>query len=214
MSQTADLPRSGAVPRYARIDVIGGAIIVFIAVLIWYGAIELTVGQLNRIESGAMPKALSVLLFAAGCAVLAKGLLQRDEEAERLDLALRPAAIIAIAMVLFALFVRGGNFGIVTTPQLGLTVVGPLTVFVAGCATPHVRPGELLVTAFALTAVLLFIFADLLGLGVPIFPRFLEGAIPRSIGSVGATRIACLAYGGFAAALYVLIFGRGGKGRG
>ncbi len=214
MSQAADLPRSEAVPRYARIDVIGGAVVVFIAVLIWYGAIELAVGQMSRIEAGAMPKALSALLFIAGCAVLAKGLLQRDQDADRLELALRPAAIIAIAVVLFAIFIRGGNFGIVTTPQLGLTVVGPLTVFVAGCATPHVRPGELLVTAFALTAVLLLIFADLLGLGIPIFPRFLEGAIPRSIGSVGATRIACAAYGAFAAALYVVIFGRGGKGLG
>lgn len=119
-----------------------------------------------------------------------------------------------MAMLLFAFFIRGGNFGIVTTPQLGLTVVGPVTVFVAGCAASNVRPGELLVTAFALTAALLLVFADLLGLGIPIFPRFLEDAIPRSIGSIGATRVVYIAYGASAAALYVLIFGRGGKGRG
>ncbi|MET3581479.1 hypothetical protein ABID19_004530 [Mesorhizobium robiniae] len=214
MSEATDRPRSDAVPRHARVDVIGGAIVIFIAGLIWYGAIELNVGQLTRLESGAMPKALSILLFAAGCGVMAKGLMQRDDEAERLQLALGPASIVVIAMLIFGLFIRGGDFGIVSTPQLGLTVVGPLTVFIAGCATPNVRPGELLVTAFGLTAALLLIFADLLGVGVPVFPKFLQNAIPSSLGPDTATRLAYGIYGVLAAVLYAAVFGLGGDRRG
>lgn len=213
MSETRDTPRSGAVPRHVRIDVIGGAIVVFIAGLIWYGAIELNVGQLTRLESGAIPKAMSILLFLAGCGVMAKGLLRGDDEAERVHLALGPAAIVCVAMLVFALFIRGVNFGILSTPQLGLTVVGPLTVFIAGCATPNVRPGELLVTAFGLTAALLLIFADLLGVGVPVFPKFLDAAIPSSLGSDAAARLAYGCYGALAAVLYFAMFGMGRERR-
>ena len=213
MSEATDTPRSDAVPRHVRIDVIGGAIVMLIAGLIWYGAIGLNVGHLTRIESGAMPKALALLLFAAGCGVMAKGLMQRDCEAERLELVLSPAAIIVTAMLIFGLFIRGGDFGVISTPQLGLTFVGPLTVFVAGCATPNVRLGELLVTAFGLTAALLLIFADMLGVGVPVFPEFIEAAIPSSFGPDAATRLAYGIYGVLAAALYVVIFGLGGERR-
>lgn len=214
MSEATDTPRSDAVPRHIRVDVIGGAIVIFIAGLIWYGAIELNVGQLTRLESGALPKALSILLFAAGCGVMAKGLLQRSDEAERLELALGPAAIIVIAMLIFGLFIKGGNFGILSTPQLGLTVVGPLTVFIAGCATSNIRPGELLVIAFGLTAALLFIFADLLGVGVPVFPKFLQAAIPSSLGPDTATRLAYGIYAALSVILYLAIFGLGGEKRG
>lgn len=214
MSEATETPLPGIVPRPVRIDVVGGAIVIAVAALIWYGAIGLEVGQLNRIESGALPKALSILLFVAGSVLAARGLMQRDEEAERLRLALGPAAIIVAAMLFFGLFIRGGNFGILSTPQLGFTVVGPITVYVAGCATPNVRHGELLVTAFGLTAVLLLIFADLLGVGIPVFPRFIQAAIPGALGHDTAARLACGAYGALAAVLYATISRRGGDRRG
>lgn len=212
MSEMTDTPRPGAVPRYFRIDVIGGVIVIFIAGLIWYGAIELNVGQLTRLDSGALPKALSILLFAAGCGVLAKGWMHCDEEAERRKVVLRPVAVVVVAMLIFGLFIRGGNFGIISTPQLGLTVVGPLTVFIAGCATANIRPGELLVTAFGLTAVLLLIFCDLLSVAIPVFPRFLE-VIAVAFGPENATRLAYGIYGALAGALYVALSRRGGDVR-
>lgn len=214
MSESTDKPLSNAVPRHARIDVIGGAIVIFIAGLIWHGAIELDVGQLARIESGAMPKALSILLFISGCGVMVKGLLQSDEKAERLQLFLGRAAIIVIAMLVFAFFIRGGDFGILSTPQLGLAVVGPLTVFIAGCANPDIRAGELLVTALGLTAVLMFLFADLLGVSIPVFPKFLQAALAGLFGPDTTIRLAYGLYGVLAVALYVAIFRLGGERRG
>lgn len=204
MSDATDTPPADDIPRHARVDVIGGAVIMLIAGLVWYGAIELDVGRLTRLGSGAMPKAIALLLSIAGGGLLANGLMRRSGESERFEFTLRPSVIIVAAMLIFGLFIRGGDFGIFSTPRLGLTVVGPLTVIIAGCAAPNARFGELVVTAFGLTAGLLLVFADLLGVPVPVFPDFLEAAIPLGIDT--ATRLAYCVYGALAAALYVLIF--------
>lgn len=199
--------RTGVVPRYARIDVIGGALMLFIAGLIWFGAIDLDTGSIVNIGPGVMPKALSAILFAGGAVVLLRGLFASDEETEPLVLALRPILIVAAAIVLFGLFVRGGDFGIVSTPRFGLMGVGPLTVFIAGFATPEAKPRELLVLAFGLTAAMLMVFSDLLGVPIPVFPYFIERAIPPSFGVDAAVRVVYVLYGVLAAALYVVFFG-------
>lgn len=205
--ESPELKQPGTVPRYARTDVIGGAAMVFIAALIWYGAIGLDVGTIANFGSGATPKALAIVLFVAGGAVFLQGLKQRNEEAERFELALRPAAVVTLAILLFGLFVRGENFGLVSTPQLGLMVVGPLTVFIAGCATREARAGELLVLAFGLTAATLVVFPDLLGVSIPAFPKFVEKAIPAAFGYDTAIRVLYCAYGALAAVLYAAFFG-------
>src|SRR6188474_1990836 len=96
--------RLRVVPRYARIDVIGGAMIIFLAGLIWYGAIELNVGTLADFASGALPKALALVLLAAGGVLLLQGLTQRHEDADRFEIAVRPMAIVVISIGLFGLF--------------------------------------------------------------------------------------------------------------
>lgn len=203
--------RSGNVPHYARIDVIGGAAIVFIAGLIWFGAIGLDVGTVSAFGSGAIPKVLSVALLAAGGTVLLQGLTQQDADAERFEMAIRPTAVVVIAIVLFALFIRGGRFGIVTTPQLGLMVVGPLTVFISGCATPQPDMKSLLVLSIGLTAAMLVVFVDLLNVSIPIFPKFIQDPIVLSFGADAALRFAYCAYGVLTAILYFAFFGRSEK---
>lgn len=199
--------RPAAVPRHARVDVIGGAMMVFLAVLIWFGAIELDAGTLVRIGSGALPKGLAVILFAVGLVILVRGLLQGDDEAERFFIAVRPAAIVLGAIVLFGLFIRGGQFGFFSTPQLGLMVVGPLTVFIAGCATPEMDAKPLIVLSFGLTAAMLLVFMDLLSVTMPIFPRFIQDPLTLSLGIDTVVRLAYGVYAVLAAALYVLFFG-------
>ena len=195
------------VPRHARIDVIGGALIVFLAVLIWFGAITLDAGSLVRIGSGALPRGLAVLLFLAGFVILLQGLLQSDDEAVRFYAAVRPGAIVVAAIALFGLFIRGGEFGFIATPQLGLMIVGPLTVFVAGCATPEMHVKSLLVLSFGLTAAMLVIFMDMLSVTIPVFPKFIQDPLTFSLGIDTVVRIAYGAYAALAAALYVAFFG-------
>jgi hypothetical protein len=167
------------IPPYARIEVIGGLIMVAIAALIWFGSINLSLGNLPNFGPAALPRALAL-----------------------------PTLIILLAIGVFGLFIRGGNFGILSTPQLGLCIVGPLTVFISGCASPQVKSRELLALAFGLTALILLVFPDLLRLSIPPFPAGLHNAIPAWLGGQTALRIACVAYAIIAVALYFAPIGR------
>lgn len=207
-------PPEIVVPRYARIDVIGGTIMVFIAALVWYGAIGLNVGQIINFGPGAMPKGLAILLFVSGGAVLLRGLLQGDETAEPLMLAIRPPTVLAMAIVFFALFLRGGDFWIFSTPQLGLMFVGPLTVFIAGYATLEANARELIVLAFGMTAAALLIFPDLLGVSIPALPKVVQDAIPPDFGVDNAGRVVYIVYFTLTAMLYLVFFGQPGARNG
>lgn len=195
------------VPRFARVDVIGGALMIFLAALIWFGATALDGGTLVRIGSGALPRALAVILLVAGSVVLVQGLLQGNEQAERVYVAVRPAAIVLAAIAVFGLFIRGGDFGLISTPQLGLMIVGPLTVFIAGSATPEMDLKSLIVLSFVLTAAMLLIFMDLLSVTIPVFPKFIQDPLTFSLGIDLLVRIAYVAYAAIAAALYVAFYG-------
>lgn len=199
--------QAATVPRHLRIDVIGGALIVLLAIAVWLGASDLDAGTLSRIGTGALPKGLAVILFVAGAVILLKGLLQSNETAERFYVSVRPMAIVIAAIVVFGLFIRGGNFGWFSTPQLGLMVVGPLTVFIAGSATPEMNVRQLVVLSFGLTAAMLLVFMDLLSVTIPVFPRFIQDPLTLSLGIDLLVRLAYLAYGLLATILYVIFFG-------
>jgi len=209
--EAVEQDRREPVPPYARIEVIGGVVMVGIAALIWFGAINLAIGTLPNFGAGALPKALAILLAAAGTVVAVQGFIRPEAAFERFDFALRPTLIILLAVVLFGLFIRGGNFGVMSTPQLGLCIVGPLTVFIAGCAAPQVNHRELLVLSFGLTALMLLVFPDLLRLGIPPFPAMLQDAIPPALGRENALRATYLAYGVIAALLFFVLVRRGAR---
>jgi hypothetical protein len=187
---------------------------VLVASLVCFGAIGLDVGSIANFGAGAMPLALSAVLFLAGAALLFRGMTQQADDAEAFEFALRPALTVALSIALFGLFIRGGQFGPLSTPQLGLAVVGPLTVFIAGCASPEARARELLVLAFGLTAAMLLLFADLLGVNIPAFPKLVQNAIPPAFGADAALRVLYAAYGALAAILYIAFFGLSGERRG
>lgn len=203
--QAAEPNGQRPVPLHARIEVVGGVLMIALAALVWFGAIDLAVGSLTNFGSGALPKLLSILLAASGAAIFVQGLFRPDAGSEHFQFAVRPVAIVALAIVLFALFIRGGNFGLISTPQLGLCIVGPITVFLAGSASPQASFRELLVLSFGLTAMMLFVFPDLLRLGIPPFPEVLQDSIPPALGRETALRITYAGYGAVAVALYVLL---------
>jgi hypothetical protein len=205
----AQLPND-VVPRRARIDVISGAVIVSLAGLIWLGGTELEVGTIANFGSGAIPKILALVLLVGGCALLLKGLTQDPEDAERFHIASHPMVIVLVSIGLFGVFIRGGDFGVVSTPQLGLLIVGPLTVFVSGCATPNLHVKSLLVLSFGLTAGILMVFVDLLGVSIPIAPRSIQNDLSMSVGFETMVRAAYATYGVIAVTLYVALVRRRG----
>jgi hypothetical protein len=190
------------VPLYARIEVIGGATMIALAGLIWFGSINLTLGTLPNFGPGALPRMLAILLGLAGLGMVARGVVQPEADSERFALAIRPTLIILLAIALFGIFIRGGDFGLLSTPQLGLCIVGPLTVFISGCAAPHVNARKLLVLAFGLTAMILLVFPDLLRLSIPPFPAGVHNAIAATLGPQTGLRVACTSYALIAAALH------------
>ena len=171
-------------------------------------------GAMSRIGTGALPKGLAVIRFVAGVVILLNGLVQSNETAERFYVSVRPMAIVIAAIMVFGLFIRGGDFGLFSTPQLGLIVVGPLTVFIAGSATPDMNARQLVVLSFGLTAAMLLVFMDLLSVTIPVFPKFIQEPLTLSIGIDLLVRLAYLAYGVLAAMLYVIFFGLPERRRG
>jgi hypothetical protein len=202
------------VPRYARIDVIGGVLLMMIALLIWYEAIELEFGTIADIKSGALPKILSVGLAIAGVGVFLGGLFQPMESTEPLVIAVRPAALVVLSIVVFGLFIRGGKFGLVSTPQLGLLLVGPLTVFIAGCAANTLRLKSLLILAIGLTSALLMIFVDVLSVNIPVYPKAIGELLNSYLGEYLALRAGYVAYAIAALGLYVILYALPERNRG
>ena len=71
----------------------------------------------------------------------------------------------------------------------------------------------LLVLAFGLTAAMLVVFVDLLGVTIPVFPKMIQDPLTISFGLDTVVRVAYAAYAALAAALYVIFFTFAGKPR-
>jgi len=198
--------RPRPVPRFARVDVIGGLLLMTIALLVWFGAIELEFGTITDIRSGTLPTILSIALAIVGLGVVLQGLFQPPGSSERLELTIRPTALIILSIGVFGLFIRGGNFGLLSTPQLGLLVVGPLTVFIAGCAADRVRVRSLVVLAFGLTSALLLIFVDVLAVNIPVYPKAIADVLNTSLGEYFALRAGYVVYAMIALGLYLILY--------
>lgn len=205
-SEPTEPEEAHVVPPYARVGVIGGAIMIFIAGLVWVGSIELEVGKIVNFGPGAIPKILALVLFVSGVAILLKGLFLRGEAAEAITVVYRPPLVLGLAIFLFALFIRGGDFGFFSTPRLGLMVVGPMTVFIAGFATPTARAKELAIMAFGLTAAMIVVFPGLLGVRIPVFPKFIENAVPPSFGVETAIMVLAAIWAVIAVGLYYFFY--------
>jgi hypothetical protein len=189
---------------YLRIDVLGGALVCLLALIVWLQSAGLEVGTLSYFGPGFMPQILAVALMGCGLALLVRGLVERNEAAERLVLAVRGPAAVGLAILLFALTIRGFPIGPVRVPQLGLLVAGPLTVFIAGMGSVDARPRELAVLGIALTAMAVLLFTDLLGMPVPVFPEKVADILLRTWGPDWPRRVAVLCYAAIAYGLWRL----------
>jgi putative tricarboxylic transport membrane protein len=182
------------IPRYRRIDVIGGVLVCAIAVAIWLDSMGLAVGELSYFGPGFMPRILATVLLVCGLALLVFGLTQPPSAAEGLVFAMRGPIAIGLAILLFALTIRGIWLGPVRIPQFGILLTGPLTVIVAGLGGARARVRELIVLGIGLTAASVLVFADALNMQLPVFPAVIEHMMPVAWGLDWPRRIAVLAY--------------------
>lgn len=192
------------VPAYLRVDVLGGVLVCAIAVIIWLGSAGLAVGELRRFEPGLLPKVFSAVLMAGGLVLLMRGLTQSRASAERLVLAFRGPLAVGLAVGVFAIFIKGYVLGPLQVPQLGLLVVGPITVLIAGMGSVEAEPRELLVLGIGLSALAVLVFADLLNMQVPVFPAVIAETLPLDWGPDWPMRGAILVYLALALGLWWL----------
>ena len=194
-----------------RIDVLSGLALIGIAAVAWFQVEPLDVGTLRYFGPGMLPRVLSMVLFVAGLIVLIGGIFQRETAAEYFRASVRGPVMIMAALTVFAATIRGIESGILSVPQLGLVVAGPLAVLIAGYASPEANFRDLAALAFGLTAGCAAVFNDILGLAIPILPAGIETPLSEWIGWDMAPRAAYALYGVVAALILVFLPGTGAK---
>lgn len=153
-SSSAPEPRAVRV-RFSR-DLLAGLTLVVIAAVALFAGRDLELGTLRSVGPGALPRALTFVILAAGTGFTLVALIRGGEPLGRWPL--RGAVFITLALVTFALTVR----------SVGLAVAGPAIVIVSGAATSETRPVELVVFALVLTAACIGLFRFALGLPLPV----------------------------------------------
>jgi hypothetical protein len=193
MSQDTDTTGT-SIPFYQRIDVLAGVLVSAVALAIWFGSANLSVGELSYFGPGFLPRIFAVVLLVCGVGLIVMGCLQRNSVAEKLFVDLRGPVAIGLSILFFAITIRGFAIGGLRIPQLGLLIAGPLTVVIAGLGSVQARPRELIVLGIGLTAAGVLVFADALNMVIPVFPGLFERDLIAAWGPDLPRRVAVGAY--------------------
>lgn len=137
-------------------------------VFIGIGVIFLVVGYKYRLGTassmgpGYLPRLVSILLILVGLATAARGLLGAERTMDRL--AMKPLVSIILAMLSFALLVRGA----------GLIPAVIATVWLGAMGSTRLTPGPTLLLSVLLAVFSWAVFSWGLGLPLPAFGSWLR----------------------------------------
>jgi hypothetical protein len=162
------------------VNLAGGLLLVALGGLAFWLARDLDPGTPREMGPGMMPRWLAVGVALCGLALLISAFLVPravNEEGEQ-TLPLRGPFFVVAAILVFAATIRPLSIGDVILPGLGLAASGPLSLLIAGYATPEARLRDLLALSFGLTAFCMALFGDLLNQQIPIMPRALADMFP------------------------------------
>jgi hypothetical protein len=138
-------------------DLVAGASLLAVSLFALWAARTLDSGRMGAPGPGLLPRVLSLMVGAAGVALVGLSLARPGESLGRWPM--RGPVLIALSVVAFALTIR--------VP--GLAVAGPAAILVAGAASPETRWKELAIFSLAVTLVCIGLFRSLLHLPIPIF---------------------------------------------
>jgi putative tricarboxylic transport membrane protein len=148
-------PRSGGAVRSPQ-DLAAGLFLVGVAALALWLSSDLPLGTLRSMGAGMLPRAIAVLVGAAGLALAASAFFTDGEALARWHL--RGPILIIGAVAVFALTIR----------TAGLIVAGPAAMIIASFATEEVRWKEAVIFAVAMTAACILLFKMALKLPIPV----------------------------------------------
>jgi putative tricarboxylic transport membrane protein len=142
-------------------DLAASVLLVAVGVLGWLLIRRLPMGTAFRMGPAYVPTVVSWLITAIGVILAARSLFVPGPRfhAERL----RPLGVVLGSFVLFGLMIEGA----------GLVPASLVLVLVAGSASREHRWKEAVVVGVALTAFAVIVFHLLLGLPMPVWPRWM-----------------------------------------
>lgn len=149
-------------PSANQQDFAAGLLCLAIGIVGFSWSFSYNVGTLLRMGPGFFPALVFGALILAGLAITARAFLQRGVAIERL--ALRPYALVLLAVLVFGLGVE----------RLGFMIAAFLLVLVACLAGARLSPLGMVALAAGLTAFCWFIFVFALGLPLPLWPEALS----------------------------------------
>jgi putative tricarboxylic transport membrane protein len=164
MSDTpSERPRQSIMPNWVRgpQDFIGGIVLVAIALFALWASSDLQGMHGFTFGPGTAPRMFAVLLLALGAAITINGVV--SEGAPLAHYSWRGPLFVMLAIVFFALAIR----------PLGLVVSGFASFLISALGTPETRWIETLIVGLCLTIGCALLFPYVLGLPMPLFPRFL-----------------------------------------
>ena len=142
-------------------DFIGGIVLIAVALFALWASSDLQGMHGFTFGPGTAPRMFAVLLLGLGAAVAITGLV--SDGAPLAHYSWRGPLFVMLAIVFFALAIR----------PLGLVVSGFASFLISALGTPETRWIETLIVGICLTIGCALLFPYVLGLPMPLFPRFI-----------------------------------------
>ena len=142
-------------------DFVGGLVLVAVASFALWACSDLQGMHGFSFGAGTAPRMFGVLLLALGAAVAVTGIVADGPQLATYHW--RGPLFVSLAIVAFAISIR----------PLGLVVSGLASFLIAALGTNETRWVETLIVGICLTVGCALLFPHVLGLPMPLFPRFL-----------------------------------------
>jgi hypothetical protein len=142
-------------------DYFGGIVLMAIALFALWASSDLQGMHGFSFGAGTAPRMFAVLLLGLGAAVALMGILQ--DGPHMAGYAWRGPLFVSLAIVCFAVSIR----------PLGLVASGLASFLISALGTPETRWVETIIVGVCLTIGCALLFPYVLGLPMPLFPRFL-----------------------------------------
>ena len=160
---SSEQPVNSILPKWIRApqDFFGGIALIAIAVFALWASSDLQGMHGFSFGAGTAPRMFAVLLLGLGAAVTVMGLTADGPQLATYHW--RGPLFVSLAILAFAISIR----------PLGLVFSGLASFLIAALGTPETRWTETIIVGVCLTIGCALLFPYVLGLPMPLFPRFL-----------------------------------------
>jgi len=156
-------PGRAILPKWVRgpQDFVGGIVLMAVAAFALWASSDLQGMHGFSFGAGTAPRMFATLLFGLGGAVMVVGITSEGPRLQRMSW--RGPLFVSLGILFFAIAIR----------PLGLVVSGLASFLIAALGSHETRWVEAIVVGVLLTGACAVLFPYVLGLPMPLFPRFL-----------------------------------------